>query len=65
MVTSEHYSRAVDRLHQAREERDRRASECDAANGSPNELTAFTDLQAAEAQLSAREAWLEWAEQEH
>jgi hypothetical protein len=53
---------AVDRLRAAREERDRRAAEYDAASGSPSELSAYTELQAAEQQLAARKAWLSWAE---
>jgi hypothetical protein len=53
---------AVDRLRAARVERDRRAAEYDAASGSPAELSAFTELQAAEQQLGAREAWLRWAD---
>jgi hypothetical protein len=55
-------SEAVERLWAAREERDRRAAEYDAASGSPGELSAYTELQAAEQQLAAREAWLSWAE---
>jgi hypothetical protein len=53
---------AVDRFRAAREERDRRAARYDAASGSPGELSAFTDLQAAEHQLAARKAWLSWTE---
>jgi hypothetical protein len=55
---------AVDRLRAAREERDRRAAEYDAASGSPGELSAYTELQAADQQLAARKAWLSWAEME-
>jgi hypothetical protein len=55
---------AVDRARAAREERDRRAAEYDAASGSPRELSAYTELQAAEQQLAARKAWLSWAETE-
>jgi hypothetical protein len=55
---------AVDRVRAAREERDRRAAEYDAASGSPGELSAHTELQAAEQQLAARKAWLSWAETE-
>jgi hypothetical protein len=55
---------AVDRVRAAREERDRRAAEYDAASGSPGELSAYTELQAAEQQLAARKAWLSWAETE-
>jgi hypothetical protein len=54
--------RAVDRLRAAREERDRRAAEYDAASGSPSELSAYTVLQAAEQQLAARKACPSWAE---
>jgi hypothetical protein len=52
----------VKRFEAAREERDRRAGQYSAASGSPDELPAFVELQAAEVQLAAREAWLEWAE---
>jgi hypothetical protein len=52
----------VDRVRAAREERDRRAAEYDAASGSPGELSAYTGLQAAEQQLAARTAWLSWTE---
>jgi hypothetical protein len=52
----------VDRVRAAREERDRRAAEYDAACGSPRELSAYTELQAAELQLAARSAWLSWTE---
>jgi hypothetical protein len=52
----------VERFEAAREERDRRAGQYSAASGSPDELSAFVELQAAEEQLAAREAWLEWAE---
>jgi hypothetical protein len=53
---------AVDRLRLALEERDRRAAQYDAASGSPGELSAFTELQAAEQQVAARKAWLSWTE---
>jgi hypothetical protein len=53
---------AVDRVRAARAERDRRAAEYDAAGGSPGELSAYTELLAAERQLAARKAWLGWAE---
>ena len=56
---------AVDRVRAAREERDRRAAQFDAASGSPGELSAFTGLQAAEQQLAAREAWLSWTEPDY
>jgi hypothetical protein len=65
MDRSESHSGAVERFQEAREERDRRAVQYDAASGSPNELPAFTQLQAAEEQLAAREAWLKWIEREY
>ena len=49
---------AVDRVHAARERRDRHFARYDAARGSPGELSAFTELQAAEEQFAARETWL-------
>jgi hypothetical protein len=52
----------VERFEAAREERDRRAGEYSAAGGSPDELSAFVELKAAEEQLAAREAWLTWTE---
>jgi hypothetical protein len=52
----------VDRVRAAREERDRCAAEYDGACGSPRELSAYTELQAAEQQLAARTAWLRWTE---
>jgi hypothetical protein len=59
-------SDAVERFPAAREERDRRAGLYEAASGSPSsELTAFTELQAAEEQLAAREAWLKWTERDY
>lgn len=50
MDTSESHSGAVQRFEAAREERDRRAGQYKAASGSPEELPAFTELQAAEGQ---------------
>jgi uncharacterized protein YqfB (UPF0267 family) len=65
MDQSESHSSAVERFRAAREERDRRASQFDAASGSSQELPAFTELQAAEEQLAAREAWLKWIERDN
>jgi hypothetical protein len=64
MDKSESDSGGVERFRAAREERDRRAARYDAASGSPGELPAFTELQAAEQQLAAREAWLRWTERD-
>jgi hypothetical protein len=55
----------VEPFEAAREERDRRAGQYDAASGSPEALPAFTELQAAEDQLAAREAWLKWVERDY
>jgi hypothetical protein len=65
MDMSESHSGAVERFEAAREERDRRAGQYKAASGSPDELPAFTELQAAEDQLAAREAWLKWVERDY
>ncbi len=52
----------VERFEAAREERDRRAGQYTTASGSPDELSAFVELQAAEEQLAARDAWLRWVD---
>ncbi len=61
---SESHTAAVGRFQAARVERDRRAEQYEAASGSGNELPAFTELQAAEDQFAAREAWLKWVERD-
>jgi hypothetical protein len=66
MDTSKSHSDAVERFQAARAERDRRAGLYEAASGSPSrELSALTELQAAEEQLAAREAWLKWTERDY
>jgi hypothetical protein len=65
MDKSESHSGAVERFEVAREERDCRAGRYDAASGSSQELPAFTELEAAEDQLAAREAWLKWIERDY
>jgi hypothetical protein len=55
----------LERVEAAREVRDRRAGEYGAASGSPDELSAFVELKAAEDQLAAREAWLKWTETDY
>ena len=55
---------AVERFERAREERDHRADQYDAARGSSGELPAFTEMKAAEDQFAAREAWLKWVERD-
>jgi hypothetical protein len=63
--TREGHAGAVERFERAREERDRRSAQHDAATGSPSELPAFTELKAAEEQFAAREAWLKWVERDY
>jgi hypothetical protein len=65
MDKRENRGAVVERFHEAREERDRRAGQFDAARGSATELPAFTELQAAEEQLAAREAWLKWVDRDY
>jgi hypothetical protein len=60
----EGHTKAVERFQAARDERDRRADRHDAANGPTQELKTFTELQAAEDQFAAREAWLKWTERD-
>jgi hypothetical protein len=63
--TSESHAGAVERFQAAREERDRRSHQYDAATGSASELPAFAELKAAEEQFAAREAWLKWVERDY
>lgn len=56
---------AIDRLTDARAEQERCAEQHDAARGSSNELAAQANLQAAEEQFAAREAWAKWTEREY
>jgi hypothetical protein len=65
MKTREGHTAAVGRFEAAREERDRRAAQYDAASGWSTELPAFTRLKAAEEQFAAREAWLKWVERDY
>lgn len=60
----EGHGTAVERFEAAREERDRRSDQHGAAQGSADELRAFTELKAAEDQFAAREAWLKWTEKD-
>jgi hypothetical protein len=61
----EDHAGAVKRFEAAREERDRRSEQYEAAGGSSKELPAFTELKAAEEQFAAREAWLKWVERDY
>jgi hypothetical protein len=65
MDDSESDREAVDRVLAASEERDRCAAQYDAASGSPGELSAYAELQAAEQQLAARKQWLSWTEADY
>ena len=65
MDDSESDREAVDRVRAASEERDRCVAQYDAASGSPGELSAYTELQAAEQQLAARKEWLSWTEADY
>ena len=59
------HTEAVERLDAAREERDLRAQQHEAARGSNQDLSSFTELKRAEDQFAAREAWLTWVERGH
>jgi hypothetical protein len=63
-IEREGHAKAVERFEAAREERDRRSGQRDAASGSADELRSFTELKAAEDQFAAREAWLKWTERD-
>jgi hypothetical protein len=56
---------AVERLQRAREHRAARSKQYEAAAGSARELPALTELQAAEEQFAAREAWLKWIDRDY
>jgi hypothetical protein len=63
--TREDHAGAIENFEAARDERDRRSEQYDAATGSSSELPAFTELKAAEEQFAAREAWLKWVERDY
>ncbi len=56
---------AKSRLKEARDEQQRRVEQHDAASGSPSELPAQANLQKADEQVAAREAWVQWTEREY
>jgi hypothetical protein len=56
---------AVDRLQSARDQRAIRSEQYEAATGSLQELPAYAELQAAEDQFAAREAWLKWIDRDY
>ena len=56
---------ALERLDDARTERAARSERYEASRGSTNELSAAADLNAADEQFAAREAWLKWVERDY
>jgi len=56
---------AVERLQRARDQRATCSRQYESARGSAKELSASADLQVAEDQFAAREAWLEWIDRGH
>jgi hypothetical protein len=56
---------AVERLQSARDQRASRSEQYEAATGSSQELPAHAELQAAEEQFAAREAWLKWIDRDY
>jgi hypothetical protein len=62
---SESRPQAVERLRGARERHARRSEQYKAAAGSSRELSALTELKAAEEQFAAREAWLKWIDRDY
>jgi hypothetical protein len=63
-MASEERSRALQRLEAALVEQDRLAERFDAAVGTSSEFGAYVRLQAAGDQVRAREAWLNWVDDE-
>lgn len=63
MTTHEHDS-AVERLRAVRVEEDRCSESYDAAIGTSTELGAHLRLRAAGEQVTAREAWVNWVDDE-
>ena len=64
MAESEHDS-AFRRLKAALQEQDRLAERYQTAIGTSTELRAYARLCAADEQVTAREAWLHWVDDEH
>jgi len=58
-------AQAVARLDGARRQRASCSDRYESARGSSEELPAFTALEAAEEQFTAREAWLEWIDRDY
>jgi hypothetical protein len=64
MTGSEHDS-ALRRLEMAMEKQDRSRARYQAAIGTPVELGAYTKLSAANEQVAARGAWLDWVDDDN
>ena len=62
---NEDRAQAVERLRGARDRSARRSEQYKAAAGSSRELSALTELKAAEEQFAAREAWLKWVDRDY
>jgi hypothetical protein len=58
-------AQALGRLDGARSERARCSDRYESARGSYEELPALTELEAAEEQFAAREAWLKWIDRDY
>jgi len=63
-MASEERDRALQRLEVALVEQDRLGERLDAAVGTSNEFGAYVRLRAAGDQVAAREAWLNWVDDE-
>jgi hypothetical protein len=61
-MASEQHDSAVQRLDAALVERDRLGERFDAAVGTSTEFGAYVRLRAADAQVRAREVWLNWVD---
>jgi hypothetical protein len=61
-MASEERDSAVQRLEAALIERDRLSERFDAAVGTSTEFGAYVRLRAADAQVRAREVWLNWVD---
>ena len=64
MMSMEH-DRAAERLHTGRVEQDRLRDRYDAAIGTSTEVGLYMQLRAAGDQVTAREAWLRWVDDDH
>ena len=63
-MASQEHAGAVERLEVALLERDRLRERFDAAVGTSTEFGAYVRLQAAGDQVTARQAWLSWVDDE-